>query len=61
MDNGWDCRECEWGMDKSIIVKRFGCMQCDYNLCEKHMLEYHDKNFIYNDSFIQKSLLFRKT
>jgi len=60
MDNGWKCRECEWGMDKSRIVKRFGCMQCDYNLCEKHMLEYHDKNFIYNDSNDRYLYLFKK-
>jgi hypothetical protein len=60
MDNGWKCNECEWGMDKSKIVKRFGCMQCDYNLCEKHMLKYHDKNFIYNDSNERYLYLFKK-
>jgi len=49
MDNGWTCSNksssCELNDEnKSKNVKRFICMQCDYNLCIKCMMKSYDKD-----------------
>ena len=71
MDNGWACdaRHLPGGCLNGIKdfkqtknIKRFRCMQCNYDLCEKCMNKYYDNNFIIkNDESINKSLyLFNK-
>ena len=66
MDNGWYCdgkylpnkclgeiEEC----DKSKAQKRFRCVECDYDLCEKCMNKYYDPKFIIkNDETNNRSL-----
>jgi len=71
MDNSWRCNAnylpggCLSGsnnINKSKNFKRFRCMQCDYDLCEKCMLKYYDdKCIIKNDNSNNRNLyLFKK-
>ena len=71
MNNGWYCDAkelnggCISGLDnfhKSRNFKRFRCMQCDYDLCEKCMIKYYDnKRIIYNNNTNNRYLyLFQK-
>ena len=66
MDNGWDCdgknlpNKCLSGISgypQTKNFKRFRCMQCDYDLCEKCMNYYYDNNYnIKNDDSNDRSL-----
>ena len=66
MDNGWDCdgknlpNKCLSeisGYRQTKNFKRFRCMQCDYDLCEKCMNYYYDNNYnIKNDDSNDRSL-----
>ena len=66
MDNGWGCdgrklpSKCFSGLTgfrQSKDIKRFRCMQCDYDLCEKCMKNYYDKNYpIKNDNSNNRGL-----
>ena len=55
MDNGWYCdgkylpSKCLSDIDntlKSKSCKRFRCVTCDFDLCEKCMDKYYDNNYI---------------
>ena len=72
MDNGWYCEnkyspsKCLGEIDdfeKSKNQKRFRCMQCDYDLCEKCMNKNYDPKYIIkNDDSGNRSLyLLNKT
>ena len=66
MDNGWACNGknlpcgCLSGIkdfNQTKNIKRFRCMQCDYDLCEKCMDKYYDNNYlIKNDESNNRSL-----
>ena len=66
MDNNWRCNAvylqggCLSGsnsINKSKNFKRFRCMQCDYDLCEKCMIKYYDDKFIIkNDTSNNRNL-----
>ena len=72
MDNGWYCDAknliggCVSGLNEFNIsknFKRFRCMQCDYDLCEKCMIKFYDnkwiiKNINSNNRYLY---LFKKT
>ena len=71
MDNGWICngRLLSGGCLNNITdykqtngIKRFRCMQCGYDLCEKCFNKYFDKNFVViNDDSNNRGLyLFKK-
>ena len=71
MDNGWGCNGkfvlggCLSGITgfrQTKGIKRFRCMQCDYDLCEKCFNKYYDKNYIIiNDESYNRGLyLFQK-
>ena len=71
MDNKWVCDAtklqggCLSGSNNinlSKNFKRFRCMQCDYDLCEKCMIKYYDdKAIIKNDNSNNRNLyLFKK-
>ena len=66
MDNGWGCdgrklpSKCFSGITgfkQTKDIKRFRCMQCDYDLCEPCMKNYYDKNYpIKNDNSNNRGL-----
>ena len=68
MDNGWYCNgrslenKCFSGIEdfrKTKGIKRFRCMQCDYDLCELCMKNYYDQNYkIKNDETNNRDLYF---
>ena len=71
MDNKWICDAaqsnggCLSGSNennKSKNFKRFRCMQCDYDLCEKCLIKYYDDKFVIkNDNSSNRNLyLFKK-
>ena len=71
MDNGWSCdgrklpNKCFSGiigLKQTEGIKRFRCMQCDYDLCELCMKNYYDPKYkIINDNSNNRSLyLFQK-
>ena len=71
MDNKWICdatslhQGCLSGSNNinlSKNLKRFRCMQCNYDLCEKCMIKYYDdKAIIKNDNSNNRNLyLFKK-
>jgi hypothetical protein len=71
MDNGWCCNGslleggCLGGINgffQTQNIKRFRCVQCDYDLCEKCMIRYYDNKYIIkNDESNNRGLyLFRK-
>ena len=72
MDNGWYCDAknliggCVSGLNEFNIsknFKRFRCMQCDYDLCEKCMIKFYDNKWIIknNNSNNRYLYLFKKT
>ena len=71
MDNGWACdgrkltNKCFSGITgfkQTKGIKRFRCIQCDYDLCELCMKNYYDQNYkIQNDNSNNRGLfLFQK-
>ena len=71
MDNGWSCdgRHIAGGCLSGINnfhqtknIKRFRCIQCNYDLCEKCMNNYYDNKYIIkNDESNNRSLyLFKR-
>ena len=71
MSNGWKCdgfylsSKCLSGITdfhQTASIKRFRCMQCDYDLCHKCMIKYYDNNFVIkNDNSNNRGLyLFKK-
>ena len=55
MDNGWRCDgrnlpgKCLSGITdfyQTTKLKRFRCMQCDYDLCIKCMNKYYDNKYL---------------
>ena len=71
MSNGWRCdgiflpNKCQSGITdfhQTANTKRFRCIQCNYDLCDKCMNRYYDKNFVIkNDNSNNRGLyLFEK-
>ena len=68
MDNGWRCNSCQIisglrnNNNSHKNIKRYRCVQCDYDLCENCMNKYYDSNYIIkNDNSNNRSLyLFKK-
>ena len=71
MDNKWICDAAQLNggclsgsneNNKSKNFKRFRCMQCDYDLCEKCLIKYYDDKFVIkNDNSSNRNLyLFKK-
>ena len=55
MDNGWYCdgkylpSPCQSGIlnvEQSKYFRRFRCVTCDYDMCEKCMNKYHDNKYV---------------
>ena len=64
IDNKWRCNcYISSGGCPNINKKRFRCMQCNYDLCDKCMIKYYDKNYkIKNDTSNDRYLyLFKKS